>query len=212
MIKGVTFSDPIATAKAQVAALEAEKCDLIVCLGIWALTTSTGNRSTDLLAAVTGIDLFIDGHSHTVIDGMNDYATGGTMLVSTGTAFANIGVVTYADGKLPPPPVPVTADMAAAADVKAAADEITAPRSKPSSAPCSPRPRWSLTATAPPATATWRPTWAILSPTLWYGKGKSGIAVGAASPTAAASAPPSRPATSQRTTSTPCSPSATLWP
>lgn len=128
MIKGVTFSDPIATAKAQVAALEAEKCDLIVCLGHLGVDDeSTGNRSTDLLAAVTGIDLFIDGHSHTVIDGMkNDYATGGTMLVSTGTAFANIGVVTYADGKLSSALVPVTADMAAAADVKAAADEITA--------------------------------------------------------------------------------------
>lgn len=128
MIVGVTFADIVETAKAQVAALEAEKCDLIVCLGHLGVDDeSTGHRSTDLLAAVTGIDLFIDGHSHSVIDGnKNDYATGDTMLVSTGTAFANIGVVTYSSGKLSASLVPVTADLEADATVKARADEITA--------------------------------------------------------------------------------------
>lgn len=126
MIKGVTFSDIVTTAKAQVAALEAEKCDLIICLGHLGVDEeSKGLRSTDLLASVTGIDLFIDGHSHTVIDGMkNDYATGSTMLVSTGTAFANIGVVTYAAGKLTSSLVPVTDDMTTVAAVKEKADAI----------------------------------------------------------------------------------------
>lgn len=128
MIKGVTFADVIATAKAQVAALEAEKCDLIVCLGHLGIDEeSAGNRSTDLLAKVTGIDLFIDGHSHSVIDGMSaEGKVGDTMLVSTGTAFAKIGVVVLKDGALASSLVDVTDDMAADETVKAAADAIDA--------------------------------------------------------------------------------------
>lgn len=130
MIKGVTFTggkDMYAIAQAQVDALKAQGCDLIVCLGHLGVDDeSVGNRSTDLLAAVTGIDLFIDGHSHTVIDGNdNDYETGDAMLVSTGTAFAYIGVVIDNGGKLTSKLVPVTDDMAADETVKAKADAIT---------------------------------------------------------------------------------------
>lgn len=130
MIKGVTFAggkDMFAIAQTQVDTLKAQGCDLIVCLGHLGVDEeSAGNRSTDLLAAVTGIDLFIDGHSHTVIDGSNnDYETGDTMLVSTGTAFAYIGVVIDDGGKLTSKLIPVSDTMAADADVKAAADAVT---------------------------------------------------------------------------------------
>ena len=50
-------------------------------------------RSTDLYAAVKGIDFIIDGHSHTVMTkGEN-----GEPIQSTGTAFANIGVIVIDD-------------------------------------------------------------------------------------------------------------------
>lgn len=84
-------------AQAQVDALKAENCDLIVCLAhLGVAEESIPNRSIDVLNNVTGIDLMIDGHSHTVIDGGEQ--VNGTLLVSTGEYFHNIGVVTY-DGK-----------------------------------------------------------------------------------------------------------------
>ncbi len=46
-------------------------------------------RSTDMYAAVSGIDFVIDGHSHTVMT----EGPGGEPIQSTGTAFANIGVI-----------------------------------------------------------------------------------------------------------------------
>lgn len=93
--EGVEFlagSELFACAQAQVDELEAAGCDIIVCLGHLGVSDeSAGNRSTDLLAAVKGIDLFIDGHSHTVMA----EKVGDTVITSTGTALANIGVVTY---------------------------------------------------------------------------------------------------------------------
>lgn len=128
LIKGVTFDDVVTTAKAQVAALTAKGCDYIVCLGHLGVDDeSVGHQSVDVIKAVDGIDLFIDGHSHTVIDGNdNKYETGDTMLVSTGTAFANIGVVTINGEKMTSGLVAVTDDMAADETVKAAADAIVA--------------------------------------------------------------------------------------
>ncbi len=58
-------------------------------LGVYAESAPNGYRSIDLLANVTGIDFVIDGHSHTVMtEGEN-----GEPVQSTGTKFANIGVV-----------------------------------------------------------------------------------------------------------------------
>lgn len=80
-------------AQAQVDALKGAGCDYIICLAHLGMDEeSVGNRSLDVIEHVNGIDLFIDGHSHTEIPGgikMND-----TTLVSTGNYLANIGVVT----------------------------------------------------------------------------------------------------------------------
>ncbi|MEA5038975.1 MAG: 5'-nucleotidase C-terminal domain-containing protein [Clostridiaceae bacterium] len=133
-IQGVTFAagdEMFKIAQSEVDTLKAAGCGLIVCLGHLGVDAeSTGNRSVDLLAKVTGIDLFIDGHSHSVIDGMsNEYQTyqpGGTMLVSTGTAFANIGMVVYDGETLTSSLIPVTGDMAADTAVKTRSDAIVA--------------------------------------------------------------------------------------
>ena len=96
-VKGVAFlqgDEMFAAAQEQVDYLKGEDCDLIICLGHLGIDDeSAGNRSTDVIDAVSGIDLFVDGHSHTVIP--NGKEVKDTLLVSTGTALANIGVVVF---------------------------------------------------------------------------------------------------------------------
>ena len=92
LIKGLTFADKDAFTKAaadQVAALK--DADVVICLAHLGVDAeSAPYRSTDLYAAVKGIDFIIDGHSHSVITA----GPNGEAIQSTGTAFANIGVIT----------------------------------------------------------------------------------------------------------------------
>ena len=101
-IKGVTFpagQEMFKIAQKQVDALKSQGCGIIVCLGHLGIDNeSMGNRSIDLLNAVKGIDVFIDGHSHSDLEAVKA-ATGGTgkvgdtLLTSTGTKLAGIGCV-----------------------------------------------------------------------------------------------------------------------
>ena len=90
-IKGLTFATNDAFTKAaadQVAALK--DADVVICLAHLGIDAeSAPYRSTDLYAAVKGIDFIIDGHSHTVMT----KGEKGEPIQSTGTAFANIGVI-----------------------------------------------------------------------------------------------------------------------
>jgi len=99
-VRGANFlmgDELYACAQAQIDQLNAAGCDLIVCLGhLGVADESAPNRSYDVIEKTTGIDLFIDGHSHTVIDGGEK--VGDTLLVSTGEYFGSIGMVTY-DGE-----------------------------------------------------------------------------------------------------------------
>ena len=101
-IQGVTFLSGEALyvcAQEQVDELRAEGCDVIVCLGHLGIDEgSAPNRSIDVLEHVTGIDVFIDGHSHSTMEDVlaateNTGRVGDTLLTSTGTAFAGVGVV-----------------------------------------------------------------------------------------------------------------------
>lgn len=91
LIKGLTFATGDAFTKAaadQVAALK--DADVVICLAHLGVDAeSAPYRSTDLYAAVKGIDFIIDGHSHTVMT----KGEKGEPIQSTGTAFANIGVI-----------------------------------------------------------------------------------------------------------------------
>ena len=118
-IKGVTFladDELSACAQEQVNELEAEGCDIIVCLGHLGIDDeSTGNRSMDLLEEVDGIDLFIDGHSHSDLDDIagavgESCMVNDTILTSTGTKFENIGLVVISDGVMEATAIP-TADI-----------------------------------------------------------------------------------------------------
>ncbi len=95
LIKGIKFaakSEIYTCAQAQVNTLKAQGCDLVVCLahlGVDEESAPDGHRSVDMLANVTGIDLVIDGHSHTVMTA----GAAGEAVQSTGTKIENVGIV-----------------------------------------------------------------------------------------------------------------------
>ena len=94
-IKGLTFATNNDFTKATADQVKALKdADVVICLAHLGVDgESKPYRSTDLYAAVKGIDFIIDGHSHTVMTkGEN-----GEPIQSTGTAFANIGVIVIDD-------------------------------------------------------------------------------------------------------------------
>ena len=133
-IQGVTFlagEDLYDCAQEQVDALTAEGCEYIICLGHLGIDDeSAGNRSIDLLENVDGIDLFIDGHSHSTRADLLDATdgtgmVGNTMVTSTGTKLESIGVVTIdAEGVITTSTTPVADLTAEDADVAARAAAI----------------------------------------------------------------------------------------
>jgi len=88
-------------AQDQVDELKGKGCDLIVCIGHLGVdTASAPNRSTDVIANVNGIDLWIDGHSHTQINKPGQLVkqkngTDETLLVSAKQYLEFVGVVVY---------------------------------------------------------------------------------------------------------------------
>ena len=109
-LEGVTFlaeDELFNCAQEQVDELTAAGCDYIICLGHLGIDAeSTGNRSIDLLENVTGIDVFIDGHSHSTQSDIAEETNGtgmvgDTVLTSTGTKLESVGVVDIAaDGTI----------------------------------------------------------------------------------------------------------------
>ena len=141
-IQGVTFAggeEMYAIAQEMVDMLKNEGCNYIICLGHLGIddeTALTKNRSIDLLEKVTGIDVFIDGHSHSteeeIAEKTNaDRKVGETILTSTGTKLENIGVVTIKGSAITTECVPtegieVAADDAIAARAAAILAEVEA--------------------------------------------------------------------------------------
>ena len=129
-IKGVSFlaaQEMFDCAHAQVDALKADGCDYIICLGHLGIDAeSTGNRSIDLLEKVTGIDVFIDGHSHSTLEEIKEATNGtgkvgDTVLTSTGTKLANVGMVDISpDGTISTSSL-ATSELTVTPDAKVAA-------------------------------------------------------------------------------------------
>lgn len=91
---GDNFYDTIQNAVDQA---KSEGADIIIAIGHLGITDMTeGWRSTDVIANTTGIDAFIDGHSHETIPEQTYYNKDGqdVPLSSTGSKFANFGVMT----------------------------------------------------------------------------------------------------------------------
>ncbi len=95
LIKGIKFlakDELYKCAQEQVNTLKAQGCDLVICLshlGVDDESAPDGHRSVDVYEKTTGIDLMIDGHSHTEMTAENGVAP----VTSTGTKNANAGVV-----------------------------------------------------------------------------------------------------------------------
>lgn len=90
-VTGLSFTDPVQAAKEQVAALEAEDCTLIIALTHIGLDESSDVTSKEIAEQVDGIDVIIDGHSHSVLEEgqwVND-----TLIASTGEYIESIGCV-----------------------------------------------------------------------------------------------------------------------
>lgn len=97
-VEGLSFSaeeELYETAQKQVDGLRDEGCSMIIALGhLGSIGKDSPNRSYDVLRNTEGVDLFIDGHDHEVVQAM----VNGTFLVSTGAYLENIGVVLYDEG------------------------------------------------------------------------------------------------------------------
>ncbi len=98
-VENIVFHNPISAAKEEVAELKAIGADFIIALAH--LGVDEGSEYTSKLIAqqVEGIDLIVDGHSHTVFE--EGYQVKDTLIVSAGEYIKNIGVVAISpEGKI----------------------------------------------------------------------------------------------------------------
>lgn len=98
-VAGITFTDPVAEAKTMVEELKG-KADIIVALVHLGVDESSADTSVKVAEQVPGIDLIIDGHSHTLLE--NGRMVGSVLIAQTGEYLKNIGRVelTIESGKL----------------------------------------------------------------------------------------------------------------
>jgi 5'-nucleotidase len=91
-ITGLIFESPAAVAAEMVAVLKSEGCDVIIALTHMGTDDSSAaaNRS-DSLAGVPGIDVIIDGHSHTKWD--KGLLVNGALIAQAGEHGRHIGIV-----------------------------------------------------------------------------------------------------------------------
>ncbi|MCT4632363.1 MAG: 5'-nucleotidase C-terminal domain-containing protein [Firmicutes bacterium] len=90
-VEGLTFEDPIESARMHVKMLQDMDVDMIIALTHVGLDESSKVVSSQIAEQVDGIDLMVDGHSHTTLkDGLkvND-----TLIVQTGEYDKNLGIV-----------------------------------------------------------------------------------------------------------------------
>ena len=112
-VETIDFTDTIAAAKKSVEALEKENVDVIIALTHLGL--DQGDDTSDKVAeAVDGIDLVIDGHSHTTLE--EGRMVKNTLIASTGEYDKAFGIVTLkiANGEV----TEKSAKLMAAADTK----------------------------------------------------------------------------------------------
>lgn len=90
-VAGLSFENPIQTAKEEVKKLEDQGAEVIVGLSHVGTDKASDPTTYDLVKAVEGIDVVVDGHSHTNMP--NGEKINDTLIVSTGDYMNNIGKV-----------------------------------------------------------------------------------------------------------------------
>lgn len=89
--EGVDIVDPVAKAEEMVEKLKKEEVDMVIALVHIGVDDESDPKSTDIVENVEGIDLIVDGHSHTIYE--EGRLIGDTLLVQTGEYLNNIGIV-----------------------------------------------------------------------------------------------------------------------
>lgn len=97
---GIEFTDYIEAAEKAVKDLQAEEVDIIIALTHIGVDGESDVTAVDIAEAVEGIDIIVDGHSHTTLE--EGKLVGETLIVQTGSYLSNIGKVELKleDGKI----------------------------------------------------------------------------------------------------------------
>lgn len=83
---------------AQIDELKSKGCNFIICLAHLGMSEmDSPDTSVELMKSAKGIDLCVDGHSHTTLE--NGYPIGDSMIVSTGCYLNALGVVKVSTDK-----------------------------------------------------------------------------------------------------------------
>lgn len=93
-VEHITIMSPIDSARMEVGYLKSAGADVIIALGHLGINDKSPLNSIDVLSKVNGIDLFIDGHSHSTLfecESVNPRKS--TLLVSSDQYLNAIGVV-----------------------------------------------------------------------------------------------------------------------
>ncbi|NLM42813.1 MAG: LysM peptidoglycan-binding domain-containing protein [Clostridiales bacterium] len=100
-VEGLTFENPVEVAKKMVEELKAKDVDAIIALVHLGIDKETKDTSYLVRDNVEGIDLIIDGHSHSTLDTIDNEGKD-IIIVSTGEYNNNLGMVnlTFVDGEL----------------------------------------------------------------------------------------------------------------
>ncbi len=99
-------TDPVTAAEEMVSVLRAQNVDAVVAVGHLGVAREGFITSDELCRDVPGIDIFIDGHSHTemedgkVCDGSIVLEKSDTMIASTGCYLHNVGIITCKSGSI----------------------------------------------------------------------------------------------------------------
>lgn len=96
VVEGLIFEDPVTVSANMVSTLTDAGCDIIIALTHLGDDDSSiyENRS-DALASISGIDIIIDGHSHTLHESGN--MIGNTLVVQAGAFSGYVGVIEVMD-------------------------------------------------------------------------------------------------------------------
>ncbi|WP_312906615.1 5'-nucleotidase C-terminal domain-containing protein [Tissierella praeacuta] len=89
--EGIKFEDPVEVAKKMVKELKEKEVNVIIALAHLGVDESTDANTYDVAKNVEGIDLIVDGHSHTELP--NGEVKGDTLIVQAGSYLKNIGIV-----------------------------------------------------------------------------------------------------------------------
>lgn len=89
--EGVNFVDPIETAKSMVDKLKEENVDIIIALAHIGVADDADPSTIDIAEKVEGIDIIVDGHSHTEYP--EGKVVGDSLIVQAGDHLKNIGIV-----------------------------------------------------------------------------------------------------------------------